>query len=57
MLGKHPGRAQRGKFARRQHVNNWIIEFGIATAFITTIGAVAAGLWVHSLFGLAAPLV
>ncbi len=38
-------------------MNNWIIEFGIATAFITTIGAVAAGLWVHSLFGLAAPLV
>jgi len=37
-------------------VNNWIIEFGIATAFITTIGAVAAALCAEHLFGLVAPL-
>ena len=38
-------------------MNDWIFEFGIATAFITTLGAVAAGLGTHSLLALATPLV
>lgn len=38
-------------------MNDWIFEFGIATAFITTLGAVAAGLGAHALVALAAPLV
>lgn len=36
---------------------HWVIEFGITTAFITILGAVASGLCAHSLFNLATPLV
>jgi hypothetical protein len=50
-------RAQRGTLEGRQLMNNWIVEFGIATAFITTLAAVATGLCAHSLFGVVAPLI
>lgn len=38
-------------------MNEWIVEFGIATAFITTLAAVATGLCAHSLYGLSAALI